>query len=85
MCTVSWKRPLNLIEQAAHFDEIILLKAVDVVGYVVPHLGVQVAGAVRQRQGQVKLAALLRLGLLGDHDERGGNDLVFKSQLQSEM
>ena len=34
------------------------------VGNVVPHLGVKMAAAVRQRERQVKLAAFFGLGLL---------------------
>ena len=55
--------PIELIEQAANFYEIILLKSVDVVSNVVPHLGVKMAAAVRQCERQVKLAALFRFSL----------------------
>ena len=46
LCTVSWKRPLNLLSSPANFHEIVLLEDVDVVGDVVPHLGIKMAGAV---------------------------------------
>src|SRR5258708_40194526 len=64
---------IGLVEQAAHFYEVVALKAVDVLVYVVPHFGVKVAGAVYQRQRERKLSALFWLGLLGRHDKCTSN------------
>ena len=46
---------------------------------VIPHLGVNVAGTIGKGHGQVEVAALLGLGLLGGHHERRGDYLVFKT------
>src|SRR3954462_12452442 len=54
---------VEFVEQTANLYEVILLKAVDMVGNVVPHLGVKMAAAVCQCQCQIKLAALFWLGL----------------------
>jgi len=69
--------PVKFIDQSADFNEIVLFKDIDVVGYVVPHLGINVSGPVSQRQGKIKVAALFWLGLFGDHYERRGYHLVF--------
>src|SRR6266700_1241622 len=71
---------VKLVDQAANFDEVVLLKAIDVVSDVVPHLCVEVTGAVRQRERQVEFTVLFRLGLLGNHDERSRDYLVFKAR-----
>ena len=55
--------PVELVEQAANFYKIILLKAVDVVSNVVPHFGVKMAAAVGESERQIQFAAFLGLGL----------------------
>ena len=44
---------------------------------VVPHLGLDLAGAVAEGERQVRLAGLLGLDLLRHHHEAGRDDLVF--------
>ena len=61
-----------LLHHAFDLDEVVLLKRVHRVGHVVPHVGLQLAGAVGQRDRQVGVAVLLGLDLLGgDHEVRG--------------
>jgi len=56
---------IELIDQAADLHKIVLLKAAEILADVVPHFRVNVAGAVREGQRQVKLAALFGLSLFG--------------------
>jgi hypothetical protein len=58
-----------LIDQPANFDKIVLLEDVNRVGDVVPHLGVDLPGAVAQRKRQVDVAALLGFNLLARYQE----------------
>ena len=61
------KAVLVLIDQALDFDEVVLLKGVDGIFDVVPHLGFEMAAAVAQGEGQIRLAALLGFDLPGNH------------------
>jgi hypothetical protein len=63
------KAAVELVEQSTHFYKIILLKAIDVVGHVVPHFGVKMAGAVCERERQIQLATFLGLGLFRYHNK----------------
>src|SRR6266700_2217134 len=49
---------VEFVNQAPYFDEVVLLKAIDVFRDVVPHLRVNVAGAVPQRKRQVEFTVL---------------------------
>ena len=71
------KTVLVFVEQAFDFDEVVLLEGVDGFLDVVPHLGFELAGAIREHQGQVRLAGFLRLHLLGNDHEVRGDDFVF--------
>src|SRR5437764_12256885 len=66
-----------LVDQPANLEEVVLLKGVDRVGNVVPHLGLDLAGAIAKRERKKNVSALLGLDLLGGDKKRGGNDLVF--------
>src|SRR5205823_4582757 len=44
---------------------------------VVPHLGIELAGAIGERELNVELAALTRAHLLGSNDEGGRDGLVL--------
>src|SRR5215467_2618000 len=72
------KTVLVLVEQAFDLDEIVLLENADGFLDVVPHLGFYLAGAVSEYQSEVWVAGFLGLDLLGDYDEAGSDDLVFK-------
>ena len=47
---------LEDLKQAFYFDEIVLLKDFDELGRVVPHFGVEFAGAIGKRQRQIGIA-----------------------------
>src|SRR5258708_19450987 len=49
---------IELVEQAAHFYEVVALKAVDVLVYVVPHFGFNLAAPLYHRQQHLKLSPL---------------------------
>src|ERR1700731_4396297 len=53
------------------------MEGVEDLFHVIPHLGFEMAAAVAEGKCEVRLTALLRLYLLGNHDEAGSNDLVF--------
>ena len=68
---------LIFIEQAFDFEEVVLLEGVDCVLDVIPHFGVELAGAITENERQIRLSGLLRLNLLGyDHESRS-DDFVF--------
>jgi len=66
-----------LVDDALHFDEVVLLEGENEFFDVVPHLGFNLAGAIRQNQCQVGLTVFLCLHLLRSHHEAGGDDLVL--------
>src|SRR5215471_2394131 len=68
---------LVLVDQSFDFEEIVLLKGVENLVDVVPHLGFQLPASVAQRQRQVGLARFLGLDLLRHDDESGGDDLIL--------
>ena len=68
---------LIFVEQAFDFYEIVLLEGVDCVLDVVPHLGVELAGAITQNKRQIRLSGLLRLDLLGNDHESRSDEFVF--------
>ena len=57
-------------------DEIVAFEVVQHLGHVVPHLGVEFAGAVAKKQRKIKLAGLLLPDLFGLNQETGRDDLV---------
>ena len=57
------------LDQALDLDEVVALERVHHFGDVVPHLGVQLAGAVAQLQREIQLAGLLLPNLLGVDQE----------------
>ena len=57
-------------------DEIVAVEGLDHFGDVVPHLGVELAGAVAEEQRKIKLAALLLPDLLGLDQETGRDQSV---------
>ena len=71
------KAVLVLVDQAFDFEEVVLLEGIEHFFHVVPHLGFELAAAVAEGQGEIRLAGFFRFDLLADHDEVGGNDLVF--------
>ena len=64
------------LDQALHPHEVVAIEGVHHLGDVVPHLGVDVAGAVAQDQRQVRLAALLLADVLRLNQEHGRDHLV---------
>ena len=66
-----------LIEQPLDLYEVILLERSHEFFDVVPQLGLELPGAVRQRHGHVGFAGLLQFDLFGRYHERGSNVLVF--------
>ena len=56
-----------LIDQSLDLDEVVLIAGVNGVFDVVPHLGLDVAAAISQGKGQVRLTALLGFDLAGNH------------------
>ena len=71
------KPVLILIDQAFDLEEVVLLEAENEFIDVVPHLGFNLPGAIRQNQRQIRLAIFLCLDLLRRHHEAGGDDLVL--------
>src|SRR4029077_6552975 len=71
------KSILVFVEQALDLDEVILLESVQGILHVVPHLGFDVAGAITERQRQVRFTRFFGLHLFDDDDEARGNDFVF--------
>ena len=71
------KTILVFVDETFDLEEIVLLEDVDEFFDVVPHFGFDLAAAVGQDQGQIRLAIFLRLDLLRRHHEAGGDDLVF--------
>ena len=65
------------VDQPFNLDVIVLLEGIKRLGDVVPHLGLDLAGAVGERQCQVWIATFLGLHLFRRYDERRGDDLVF--------
>jgi hypothetical protein len=61
------------LKAAFDLDEIVALKGADHLGDVVPHLGLDLAGAVAQGHRQVRLAGLLLPEFLGVNQQRGEN------------
>src|SRR5581483_2924433 len=66
-----------LVDQAFDFDEVVLLEAIDAIGNVVPHLGFDLSGAVRQRESEVGFTGFFRLDLFYSDDKAGNDDLIF--------
>ena len=69
-----------LVQDAFDLDEIVLVKAGDGVADVVPHVGLQLSGAVRKHEGEIEFTVLLRLHLFDGDDEVGGDGLVFQTR-----
>jgi hypothetical protein len=63
------KSILVFVEQALDLDEVILLESVQGILHVVPHLGFDVAGAITERQCQVRFTRFFWLHLFDDDDE----------------
>ena len=71
-------RPVvEYLHQPFYLDEIVALEQVHRLGDVVPHLRVELARTVPERQREIQLAALLLPDLLGVNQETGGDDLVW--------
>ena len=70
---------LVLVQQALDLEEVFLIEGVERVLDVVPHFGVDLPAAVAQSQRQIRLACLLGLNLLGNHNKAGDNDLVLEA------
>ena len=71
------KTILVLVDEALDLEKVVLLEDGDEFVDVVPHLGFDLAAAIRQDQGQIRLAIFFGLHLLRRHHEAGGDDLVF--------
>ena len=71
ICGRLWKTWIS-----PYLDEIVAVEGIEHVGDVVPHLGVEFAGAVAEHQRKVELAALLLPDLLGVDQETGRDHLV---------
>ena len=71
------KPVLIFIDEPFDFQEIVLLKSVEDLLNVVPHLGFDLAATVAKGECEIRLAGLLRLDLFGDDDEAGGDDFIF--------
>ena len=69
--------PVILVDNALHFDEVVLLEGGECILHVVPHVALQLPAAVGKDDRQVEFAVLLGLNLLDrDHKQRG-DGLVF--------
>ena len=71
------KAVLIFVEQPFDFEEVVLLEGIDCVLDVIPHFGVELAGAVTENERQIWLSGLLRLDLLGNDHESRSDDLIF--------
>src|ERR1700681_1042420 len=71
------KSILVFVDQTLDLEEVVLLEAEDKLIDVVPHFGFELAAAISQDQGQIRLAIFLSLYLLRGHYEAGGNDFIL--------
>ena len=76
---------LVLVDQALDLDEVVLLEGVDGVLDVVPHLGFDVAAAIAQGEGQVRLTAFLGFDLAWKPPRKLEVMILFSCWTQSEM
>ena len=67
---------LEDLQQAFDAHEIVALEGVEGFRRVVPHLGVQLAAAVGERQGKIGIARFLLAHVLVRNQERALNSLV---------
>src|SRR6185369_6877289 len=67
-----------LVKQAFYFDEVVLIERVHYFEDAVPNLGFDLAGAVYQREREIRLAALFGFDLLVGHHKRGCDVLVLE-------
>src|SRR5271165_6769868 len=65
------------VDEALDLEEVILLEGVEDFFDVVPHFGFELAAAIAESEGQVRLASLLGLDLLAHDDEARSDDLVL--------
>jgi hypothetical protein len=64
------------LNEALDADKVVAVESLHDLGHVVPHLGLDVAGAIAQQQRQVRLARLFLPDFLGVHDECGHGRFV---------
>ena len=64
------------LEQAFDLDEIVTIEGIHDFGDVVPHFGVELAGAIRQQEGEIGLAGALLPDLLRLNEKESGRDFV---------
>ncbi len=65
------------VDEAFDLEEVVLLEGVENFFDVIPHFGFELAAAVAESEGEVRLSGFLGLDLLADDDEARGDDLVL--------
>jgi len=64
------------LQQPFHLDEIVAVERVHHLGHVVPHFGVDFAGAVGQQKREIRLAGALLPDLFGVNQKCSGGRFV---------
>src|ERR1039458_8171033 len=62
------------LDQSLDLDEVVALEGLHDFGDVIPHFGVQLAGAVAELERQIRIALLLLPDLFGANQEAAGDD-----------
>src|SRR5262249_23585304 len=64
------------LDHSFDLDEIVAVKGIEDIGYVIPHLGVEFTRTIAKHEREIKLAALLLPNLFGLNKETCRDDLV---------
>ena len=67
---------LKYLEQSLYAHKIVALESIQHFGRVLPHLGVELAGAIGERHRKIRFARFLLANIFVMHQEDPGDDLV---------
>jgi hypothetical protein len=71
------KTVLIFIQQAFDLEEVILFEGINRVLDVIPHFGLELAGAITEDQRQIGFSSFLRLNLFRNDYKTRSDDFVF--------